>query len=361
MLPYKQKELEERGLIDTWLSGKPEQNAWVEINNILAATGKVTDLASDALKKGAAKWGVSFNERNVDKRREIYSQLVEAVYENVSDKQNIWFGQCEVLANSLELSPQMVQYVQRAAKNRAYAERCRAILAGKESMTVTQLNEFFGCDYEGSLAARREAFDGYFYSKFEKFEEIQRYSQEDEADLAAAAKKLDVPLEFKENISSALTRFRNLWNAESRNLQPIQVQFPLNVDEECYAGTNSGRCVNKKIQEEDNFFDHNHKFKVDDTLAFKGAELDTNKRLVEHLIVEEMGYFFLTNQRLLFLSEKNAVQHPLNEITGADYRDNCIFFHLTSGGDAVYKFSDEASECMFMMFNRVKAGRIKIN
>lgn len=358
MLPYEKLELEKRNKIDTLLSGKPEANAWKEINNLLQGAVYVTDLTAADFKKAASMWGVSFNERNVDKRSSLYVQLVEAVFENVVDKNDRWFEECKYLGECLQLSPQLMQLADRRAKNKAYASRCHKILTGEEKMDIHQLNDFFGYDYDDGLAARREVFEDYFYKKLDDFEKVQRYTFDDEKDLVEVTQKLDVPFELKENLMSALVRFRNLWNAETQDLQPIQVQFPLNEGEACYAGTNSGRCVKKKIQEEDDFFDRNRKFNADDTLTFKGAALDTNKQLVEHLVVEEIGYFFITNQRLIFASKNNAVQHAVADVAGADFKDNCIYFHLKNGEDVVYKYSDDASECMFMIFNRVLRGEI---
>ena len=249
MRPYEKEELEERGKIDTLLSGKPEGNAWKEITNVLADAVCVTDLEPGALKKIASKWGVSFNDRNNDKRINIYSKLTERVYANVWVMNDPWFTQCDYLAEQLNLSPQLQQLAKRKAKNKAYGERCRNIINGTEKMNINELNKFFDYDYDDGLAARKEAFEEFFYKKFEKFEETQRYSKDDEAELVEVTKKLDIPFELKENLMTALVRFRNLWNAESQDLQPIEVSFDLMENEACYAGTNAGRCVMKKIQE----------------------------------------------------------------------------------------------------------------
>lgn len=361
MKPYVTQELEKRGFFDNLLSGKPQENAWKEIGNILAAAEHVADIPADALKKAAAKWDVKFNERNTTKRSGIYRQLAEIVFGVMTSADDPSFKELSDLADRLGLSPQLAQLANRGAKNVAYGNRCRGILAGTEALDIHQLNKLFDYDYEDGLVARREVFEEHFYKVFEGFEKSQRYSLADEEALSKVAEKLDVPFELKENLMAALMRFRNLWNAETQDLKPIQVQFPLAEGEACYAGTNSGRCVKKVIEVADDFFDRNRKFDVEDTLAFKGGALDSKVEKQEHLLIEEMGYFFITNQRLIFASDKNVVQHKLADITGGDYKDNCIYFHQKDGDDVVYKYSDDASECMFMIFNRVKKGEIEIS
>ena len=36
-------------------------------------------------------------------------------------------------------------------------------------------------------------------------------------------------------------------------------------------------------------------------------------------IIEELGVFFLTNQRLVYIGKKNAFHIPLNVLSGADF------------------------------------------
>lgn len=360
MKPYVTSELEKRGFFDTMLSGKPQENAWKEIGNILAAAEHVEDIEPEALKKAAAKWDVKFNERNTAKRSAIYRQLAEIVFGVMTSLEDPSFKELEGLAGRLGLSPQLAQMANRGAKNVAYGNRCRGILNGSETLDIHELNKLFDYDYDDGLVARKEVFEEHFYQVFEDFEKTQRYSLADEEALSQVAEKLDVPFELKENLMAALMRFRNLWNAETQDLRAIEVQFPLMEGEACYAGTNSGRCVKKLIDVADDFFDRNRKFNVEDTLSFKGGALDSKVEQQEHLLVEELGYFFITNQRLIFASDKNVVQHKLADITGGDFKDNCIYFHQKNGEDAVYKYSDDASECMFMIFNRVKNGEIEI-
>lgn len=360
MKPFEVQELEKRGMLDTFFSGKPEENGWKELNNILAGAEDMSQVPVGALKKAAGKWDVKFNERNITKRSAIYRKFAEQVFLGIGSQDDRLYKDCEYLARELGLSPQATQLANRGAKQLAYAQRCRGIAGGTEKLTIQELNNLFGYDYEAGLVQRREVFEEEFYKDFERFEEKQRYSLADEEKLTALAEKLDVPFELKENLTSALIRFRNLWNAESQDLQPIKVQFPLEPGEECYAGTNAGRCLMKQVEVEDDFFDLNRKFKADDTISFKDNALDTNKRMQEHLMVEEIGVFFITTKRLIFLSEKTAVQHAMADVTGGDYKENCIYFHMKDGSDVVYKYSDEASECMFLIFNRVLQGKIKL-
>lgn len=51
-----------------------------------------------------------------------------------------------------------------------------------------------------------------------------------------------------------------------------QDAFPLNPGEICHAYTNCGLCQNKMIEREDNYYELTRKFRIDETVAFKGEK-----------------------------------------------------------------------------------------
>ena len=60
------------------------------------------------------------------------------------------------------------------------------------------------------------------------------------------------------------------------------------------------------IEREDNYYELTRKFRIDETVAFKGEKIEHPKFTEEMTIIEELGMFFLTNQRLVTLVRKNA-------------------------------------------------------
>ena len=201
---------------------------------------------------------------------------------------------------------------------------------------------------------RKQVFQAHFNLKFDKISNAQRYTPEEEAALRADCAKLDIPYELKNNIVSALEKYRSLWNAEHMPLGDIkQDAFPLNPGEICHAYTNCGLCQNKMVEREDNYYELTRKFRIDETVAFKGEKIEHPKFTEEMTIIEELGMFFLTNQRLVYIGKKNAFHIPLNVLSGADFDGiNIVTFHHTDGTDSIFKFSDEAAGVLYILFER---------
>lgn len=197
-------------------------------------------------------------------------------------------------------------------------------------------------------------FKAHFNQKFDEISSAQRYTPEEEAALRADCATLDIPYELKNNIVSALEKYRSLWNAEHMPLGDIkQDAFPLNPGEICHAYTNCGLCQNKMVEREDNYYELTRKFRIDETVAFKGEKIEHPKFTEEMTIIEELGVFFLTNQRLVYIGKKNAFHIPLNVLSGADFDGiNLVTFHHTDGTDSIFKFSDEAAGVLYILFER---------
>lgn len=354
MKPFTTQELEECGFFSKMFGSKPAENGWKELNNLLAAADSTLTISSDAVHGALKKWGVKFNEENMNQRSGIYRKLADVVYTEASNKEDAGFAQLAHLAEILELPPHLVHLADKGAKTAAYFTRCRRLLSSEETLNINQINELFGYDYEDGFASRKQVFTDYFNFKFDDISKAQRYTPDEEAALRADCAKLDIPFEFKSNIQNALDKYRNLWEAENKPLGNIQQDaFPLNKGEICHAYANCGLCQNKLVEREDNYFELTRKFKIDETVSFKGEKIEHPKFKEEMIILLELGHFFLTSQRIVYIGQKNAFNIMLSDLTGADFDGvNLITYHTKDKGDVIIKYSDEAAGVMHILFTR---------
>ena len=78
MKPFTTQELEECGFFSKMFGSKPAENGWKELNNLLAAADSTLNISSDAVHDALKKWGVKFNEENMNQRSGIYRKLADA-------------------------------------------------------------------------------------------------------------------------------------------------------------------------------------------------------------------------------------------------------------------------------------------
>jgi len=360
--PYTLQELEERGLFSSLLNGKPVQNAWAEINNILVEAEKAQDLTAAQVTSAMKKWGAKMDETTLEQRSGIYRKLADIIYSEAQSEDDQLFAQGKHLAEVLQLPPHLVKLADKGAKTSAYYNRCAALLKGEEKLDIQTLNKVFHYDYEDGFAIRRQAFDDHFNKIFDGISETRRFSVEVEDGLIADCKTLDIPYEFKPHISAALEKYRGIWNAENHVPAPLDINMPLNKGEACYIYDRSAFCENKVVEQEDNYFELTRKFSIDETVSFKGSHIEHPTYKEELNVLVAMGYFFITNQRIIFLGDKGALVKfvDLKDITGADFDGmSMIKFHTKSEGDLLFKYDDASAEVIYIFFNRIKKGEFK--
>lgn len=358
MKPFQIQELEECGFISKLFGSKPAENGWKELNNLLAEAASVNELNANDIKGALKKWGVKFNDENMNQRSAIYRKLADVAYSEALTKDDDIFAQLTKLAEFLELPAHLAHLADKGAKTAAYFVRCRKLLSGEESLNIDQINELFGYDYEDGFSIRKQVFADYFNLKFEAISKAQRYTPDEEQSLRDDCEKLAIPYEFKNNITNALENYRNLWNAEHNPLGDVQQDaFPLNKGEVCHAYANCALCQNKVVEREDNYFELTRKFSIDETVAFKGEKIEHPKFKEEMVVIVELGHFFLTSQRIVFIGKKNAFNVMLRDISSSSFDGATLLtFHTHNSKneelDVIVKFSDEAAGVMHILFER---------
>lgn len=359
MKPYVQQEIKSCGFFSKLINGKPTENTWAEINNILAEAENVHALTAEKVQSAVKKWGGKLDESSFEARSGLYRKFADIAYSEAQSCEDSLLSDCEYLAEVLQMPPHLKKLADKGAKQSAYFTRCDKLLKQQEVLDINGINKIFGYDYEDGFKIRKQVFQEHFNTIFDAISERQRFTPDEEAALRQDCATLDIPYEFKNNIVNALKRYRDLWNAEHNKLGNIQVDIPLQQGEICHAAAQAGLCQHKVVEKEDNYFELTRKFNIDETVTFKGEKLEHPKTKEEITALLDIGYFFLTNQRIIYLSKKTAQTVELDQITSADLDVNIITFHTKENGDFLYKFSDEAAGVMYILFNRTYQENVK--
>ena len=79
MKPYEIQELEQCGFFSKMFGSKPAENAWKELNNLLANAENMDAVTAEAVQAAIKKWGVKFNDENLQKRSGLYRKFADVV------------------------------------------------------------------------------------------------------------------------------------------------------------------------------------------------------------------------------------------------------------------------------------------
>lgn len=351
---FEKQELETQGMMSRLFGSKPGHNALVEINNFLAESTAATELTEEIVSNFIKNWGAKFDSSNIEYRSSMYRKVADHVYISAVSKDDPVFEETKHLAQVLELPEKLQRLADNGAKKVAYFSRCRKIISGEEPLTISEINNVFGYDYEDGYDIRVQVFHDYLNKKFDEIAEQQRFSPDEETALREICTKLDIPYEFKPNIQNALDKYRYLWSAENAPLGDIKVDFPLNEGEICHAAAQqAGFCEHKTIEKEDNYFELTRRLEIDETISFKGEKIEHPHFTEVVTAVVDIGYLFFTNQRIIYLSNKMAKVVELNDLDNANLSVNIIYFTKKDGESIAIKFNDDVAEVMFAIFKRI--------
>ena len=125
MKPYEIQELEQCGFFSKMFGNKPAENGWKELNNLLANAKDMDAVTADDVQAALKKWGVKFNDENMQQRSGIYRKLADVVFTEAQSKDEPAFKQLAHLAEVLELAPHLAKLADKGAKTAAYFVRCR--------------------------------------------------------------------------------------------------------------------------------------------------------------------------------------------------------------------------------------------
>lgn len=359
MKGFKKQELEKQGFMGRLFGSKPQQNAFVEINNILADAKSAQELTKDAAAAIFKKWGCKFSDANMNQRSAIYRKVADNAFSTAQSKDDPVLNDRAHIAAIFDIPENLCRLADNGAKKSAYFSRCRGLVTGEEKLDIAAVNELFGYDYEDGFDFRKQVFNDYFNGEFDRIAGAKRFTPQDEQRLRGMCAKLDIPYEFKANIDNALTKYRYLWNAENAPLGDVKVDFPLEEGEICHAAGQAYLCEVKTVAKEDNYYQLTRKLRIDETISFKGEHIEHPQIMEETAVITDTGFLFLTNNRIIYLSKKLARQIRLDDLKTADLSTNIINVHQNNGESLSFKMQDDAAEVLFAILRRILKDRNK--
>ena len=168
---FEKQELETQGMMSKLFGSKPGHNALVEINNFLAESTAATELTEEIVSNFIKNWGAKFDSSNIEYRSSMYRKVADHVYISAVSKDDPVFEETRHLAQVLELPEKLQRLADNGAKKVAYFSRCRKIISGEEPLTISEINNVFGYDYEDGYDIRVQVFHDYLNKKFDEIAE----------------------------------------------------------------------------------------------------------------------------------------------------------------------------------------------
>jgi Holliday junction resolvasome RuvABC ATP-dependent DNA helicase subunit len=334
--PFKHTELEQPSAFRRLVGSPPKRNAFLNLNNLLAAAGVVTDVTLSDVQRLNAAFGIDLHESFVEELGELYNDALEFYLADgeLSDTDQAALAH---LRDLLGLTSADATRRHHEAAAKSFGHAVREVLSDRhvgtaEAARLKRLTAALGLP---TKLAREIVIRQTLRVLREKAKSAladDRVSPDEDAELAEIAKVLDVPLEFDPTTLAAMETARRRWKLEFGPLQAIPAALDFKKSEACLIAIT---CELKEMK-----------------------RVTVNRRLgIKNDVLEgiDAGTLYLTTQRMVFVGQRRSINMKLESfVTATQYNDG-LSVARSSGKPLFFIFTENLAE-FAILYNRARRG-----
>ncbi len=312
---FVEKELTEQSVLQKLFRQYPQENALIEINNVLAS-GTVIELTEEMVSEIERKYKVDVRKEFSLNLQELYvvylnhclgvdGRLSESNHKSLAHLRSVF----RIDQVKVETLHQMLGY---ELYRRSFKRRIDS-MGGAEKVEdkLLALAKELNLPESQIQCLRQEEFDRYAKSFYDEIIKKNRLSENEEMIFKALAAELGVHAKLDKEIKDKLQRARSLWTLENGPIKAIEVTIPLQKNEACYA----------------------------EFPMVSWHELRSQKGVRSPRLLYQ-GRLYLTNKRLIFESVEKQTAIKYNTVSGVYRYENCLEIRKQTGRNPLLESDD---------------------
>lgn len=342
--PFYKTELESASFWNKLTGQKPENNAAIEINNLLAEK-PLLEVRPEQIQSILDKYKLNlYKDFDDGSLRELYKTYLWYCFEdNHLEEQEI--GRLRHLKRLLGLSDKAVDIANHQVCQRVYERELEAAL---EDHRLDQREISFLKNLQNKLQLPQELADIIYQHKAQNLIlhfikgaiADERLSPDEEAELQTLKDNLQVDPPLDAATQADLAKFRLFWQIENGEMPAMHVPIELKPEEECYFLADVVWYEARRSHKKPSLAPHSLKVKLAEGRYWKAPEeqdMDLSeskwKRLSE-------GKAYITSERLIFRSRIKEESIRLEHIMDYDNYANGVYLHRAKGRSLFLQFAD---------------------
>ncbi|OSZ82584.1 hypothetical protein CAP35_04770 [Chitinophagaceae bacterium IBVUCB1] len=281
----------------------PEENAVIELNNLLAAK-EIDTITREDVEAIEEKYNINLKEFNLN-LEEFYAVYLNHSLRNgkmsMSEKANL-----NHLKTILDLSDAGVQNLSvRIGENIFRQSHIEAIKDGKyteaDKNRLDELADDIGLPASLTSKISEDVRISYIKRMVNQIVEDQRLSPEEETKLHATAKDLDVNLQYDKETAGYLDKLRMYWSLENGPLPVIATDISLQKAEVCHLKISNVRwCEMRTVRQRTSYSGYSTSIRIAKGIYLRSGSYNPKTYTTEQLKQIDTGTMYITNKRILF-------------------------------------------------------------
>ena len=353
--PYMTLQLKKAGFFDKFSSQKNEENALIEINNILADRKNIQSLSTSDIATILNKYKLKYTRSLQENMTCLYrGYLIHCLKDKKLSDEEI--RDLQYLKTLFGFDDRTVDDIHNEQYDIIYRKSYQDII--KDGL-ISEEEKVFLNSLHNNLRLPEwivekitvEEATKYVQGKVDQAIEDQRLSPEEEAEIQKITSNLGVNVQLSEASKSVLDKYRLLWLIENGEIPVLSVPINLQRGERCYFQTNAELHEYRKVTTRIRYSGPTARIKIIKGFYWRAGDLKLNPVSKDVFTKLDNGYLYLTNKKILFMGSLKNVSIPLNKIICFNPYTDGVEIQKSTGRNPFFLFKHN-NDVFFALLNR---------
>lgn len=314
---FKETSKKDPGFFQRLFKKEPIDNAFIELNNLLA-TKELNSISTADVNAISARYKIDLSKKFPDKLKDLYGKyLAYCLTDNKLEDGEI--EELKKLKSLLGLKDKDIEETHNQVAGQIYKKSFEQMI---KDGRLEKKNEDFLERLEQDLKISKnladkisgEARQLFIQNYVKKITSDERLSPDELEELESISKSLNVNLDLDSKSREAFDKMKRYWIIENGELPALQVDINLQKNETCYVQTRADwhelRTVTKRI----NYAGPSARIKIMKGLSYRVGSVSVERVTSEHMQHLDSGILYVTNKRLIFTGQKKNANIKLDKI-----------------------------------------------
>lgn len=335
-------DLTDATFMDKVLRREPRENAFVEINNLLACV-PIFGLDRETINRSLEKYEISHDESR-SRLLNFYSIILNHFLGNDDlDKSEI--KRLHHLKYIFTLNDNEIGSIHRNSVQPIYRMHVRRIIADgqlteDEKANLHAFAERLYIPKDFAKQIYNNEASAFLHSILKKSLADGTLSDDEEQELYRIAKNLQVELKFSETAEKNLERFRYLWRLYKGDIPKVRKPIGLKRGENCAASINATLFQVQNSRKPVKYSGY-QLLKMQNSFGFHSGVLRNDQLFEKTISFDDSGTLYFTSLKLHFIGSKGVGSFLYKNLSGGTFYKNGLLIESVRGNDLFFKFSGD--------------------
>src|ERR1035437_1963971 len=349
------EELFQPSFFQRLLKKKPQDNAFIEINNLLL-TKPLEEINAEEITAISIKYKVDLRKRFIAKLKELYLRyLTLCLSDNILSNQDVVF--LNHLKDVLMLNDSEVEDLHSQVAGGIYKKSYDEVISDgnidkSEEEFLEKLKENLRLPTIVVEKISNESKQALMQMKFNEIVADGKISPTKWEELTTLAKNLDDTVTLDEKTKAKVEKLKLHWLIENGELPVKEVPINLQKDERCYFTSSSDWLEHRTVTKRINYGGPTARIKIMKGIYYRAGSMGVQRITSEELQIIDSGQLYITNKRIIFVGNKKNSNIQFGKILSINPYSDGVGIEKDSGKSPIFRLSNN-SDILAMTLSRL--------